>query len=198
MLDSLFAAIAANQLFAGGLALGLAGLLALWLREVPKLAWSQFKRLFFSTLTFDNRDELMFTTLVEYMDSREALRGINQFTVRGVRQSSGYSSFADDLRQGAYPQTFLSPAEGFHIFRLDGRLMWMTREVTAVQTVLEKITLSTLGRDRRVLEAFVAAAMEHRISRELNKIAIYVPNPFNQTDWMRAKLGNNRRLSSIV
>lgn len=198
MFESIAAAISSSPVLSGALALGVAGLLALWLREVPKLVWSQFKRLFFSTLIFDNRDELMFTTLVEYMDSREALRGINQFTVRGVRQSSGYSSFADDLRQGAYPQTFLSPAEGFHIFRMDGRLMWMRREITAVQTILEKITLSTFGRDKRVLEDFVKKAMEHRIARELNKIAIYVPNPFNQTDWMRAKLGNNRRLSSIV
>lgn len=198
MFESISAALSSNQLLAGGLTLGLAGLLALWLREVPKLAWSQFKRLFVSTLSFDSRDELMFTTLIEYMDSREALRGINQFTVRGVRQSSGYSSFADDLRQGAYPQTYLSPGEGFHIFRLDGRLMWMTREVTTAQTVIEKITLSTFGSDKRVLEAFIREAMDHRIARELNKIAIYVPNPFNQTDWMRAKLGNNRRLSSIV
>ena len=178
--------------------LGALGLLAVWLRDVPRHFWSVFKRNFISTLTFDNRDELMFATLVEYMNAKDVLRGINQFTVRGVRQSSAYSSFADDIRQGAYPETYLSPGEGFHIFTLDGRFMWMTRELQVVQTVLEKITLSTFGRDKKPLEEFIRAALAHRISRELNKIAIYVPNPFNHSDWMRAKLGNNRKLASIV
>jgi len=198
MFDSVSAALASNQFFSGGVLLGALGLAALWLRNVPKHLWSLFKRSFVSTLTFDNRDDLIFTTLVEYMDAKDVLRGINQFTVRGVRQSSGYSSFADDIRQGAYPQTYLSPGEGFHVFRLDGRLMWMTREVQVVQTVLEKITLSTFGRRKEPLEEFIRAAMAHRIARELNKIAIYVPNPFNHSDWMRAKLGNNRKLASIV
>jgi chaperone BCS1 len=39
--------------------------------------------------------------------------------------------------------------------------------------------------------------MEHRVSRELNRIAIYLPSPYNN-EWSRARLGNNRRLSSIV
>lgn len=198
MFESVAAAFSANQFFSGGLLLGALGLAAVWLRNVPKHLWSLFKRGFVSTLTFDNRDDLIFTTLVEYMDAKDVLRGINQFTVRGVRQSSGYSSFADDIRQGAYPQAFLSPGEGFHVFRLDGRMMWMTREVQVVQTVLEKITLSTFGRNKKPLEDFIRSAIAHRIARELNKIAIYVPNPFNHSDWMRAKLGNNRKLASIV
>lgn len=198
MLESLSALFASNAFFSGGLVLGLLGLLAVSLRPVPKHLWQLFKRSFVSTLTFDSRDELMFATLVEYMNAKDVLRGINQFTVRGVRQSSGYSSFADDIRQGAYPETYLSPGEGFHVFRLDGRFMWMTREVQVVQTVLERIRLSTFGRDKAPLEEFIRAALAHRIARELNKIAIYVPNPFNHSDWMRAKLGNNRKLASIV
>jgi len=67
-----------------------------------------------------------------------------------------------------------------------------------VQTVLERIRLSTFGRSKAPLEEFIQSALAYRISRELNKIAIYVPNPFNHSDWMRAKLGNNRKLASIV
>jgi chaperone BCS1 len=198
MLESFAALFAGNQFFSGGLVLGLLGLLAVWFREVPKQLWQLFKRNFVSTLTFDSRDELMFATLVEYMNAKDVLRGINQFTVRGVRQSSAYASFTDDIRQGAYPETFLSPGEGFHVFRLDGRLMWMTREVQVVQTVLERVRLSTFGRSKAPLEQFIEAALAHRIARELNKIAIYVPNPYNHADWMRARLGNNRQLASIV
>jgi chaperone BCS1 len=39
--------------------------------------------------------------------------------------------------------------------------------------------------------------MEHRIARELNRIAIYVPSPYSN-EWSRARLGNNRKLDSVV
>jgi chaperone BCS1 len=90
-----------------------------------------------------------------------------------------------------------SPGEGFHLFVLDGRLMWMKREVQVGMSIVEKITLSTLGRDKRPLEALVNAAMQHRIERELNRIAIYVPSTYGN-DWTRARLGNNRKLDSVV
>jgi chaperone BCS1 len=39
--------------------------------------------------------------------------------------------------------------------------------------------------------------LEQRISREINRIAVYVPNPYNN-EWTRARLGNNRKLDSVV
>jgi chaperone BCS1 len=90
----------------------------------------------------------------------------------------------------------LSPGEG-HVFFLDGRLMWMKREVQVGPSIFEKIALSTFGRDKQSLEELVHAAMEHRIARELNRIAVYMPSPYNN-EWMRARLGNNRKLDSVV
>jgi chaperone BCS1 len=75
--------------------------------------------------------------------------------------------------------------------------MWMKREVQVTMSVIEKITLSTFGRDKRPLEALVNAALERRIERELNRIAVYVPSPYNN-EWTRARLGNNRKLDSVV
>ena len=75
--------------------------------------------------------------------------------------------------------------------------MWMKREVQVAVSIIEKITLSTFGRDKRPLEALVGAAMDHRIERELNRIAVYVPSPYNN-EWTRARLGNNRKLDSVV
>jgi chaperone BCS1 len=95
------------------------------------------------------------------------------------------------------PEAYLSPGEGFHIFRLDGRWMWMQREVQVAANVIEKITLSMFGRDRRPMERFVLDALEHRMARELNRVAIYIPSPYTN-EWMRARLGNHRRLDSIV
>ena len=198
MLETLQSALASNQLVSGGALLALLGLLAMWLRELPgKLAgWG--RHFFVTTLTADSRDELMFPALIEYMDSREALRRINNFTVRAMRQQvSSYQSLHDELQQGGRPVPIFSPGEGFHVFMLDGRLMWMKREVQVGATVVEKITLSTFGRDKAPLEALVHAAMGHRIERELNRIAIYVPSPYSN-EWMRARLGNNRKLDSVV
>jgi len=197
--ESLQSVFASSPLLSGGTALAVIGLLAVWLREVPGKVGAWAKHFLVTTLAVDSREELMFPALVEYMDSREALRRINNFTVRTVRQqSSTYQSLQDELQQGGRPAPIFSPGEGFHVFVLDGRLMWMKREVqVGGASVIEKITLSTFGRDKRPLEEIVHAAMDHRIERELNRIAIYVPSPYNN-EWTRARLGNNRKLDSVV
>jgi len=196
--ESLQSVFASNQLLSGGTALVVIGILAMWLREVPAKVAAWAKHFLITTLTVDSREELMFPALVEYMDSREVLRRINNFTVRTVRQqSSTYQSLQDELQQGGRPAPIFSPGEGFHVFVLDGRLMWMKRDITVGPTVIEKITLSTFGRDKGPLEAIVHAAMDHRIERELNRIAVYVPSPYNN-EWTRARLGNNRKLDSVV
>ena len=74
-----------NTVLAGGLTLALLGLAAVWLREVPGKVFGWAKHFLVTTLTVDSRDELMFPALVEYMDSRDALRRLNNFTVRAVR-----------------------------------------------------------------------------------------------------------------
>jgi chaperone BCS1 len=198
MIESLQTALASNQLVSGGIVLAGLGLAAMWLRELPGKVAAWARHFFVTTLTLDSREELLFPALVEYMDSREALRRINNFTVRAVRQQgSSYQSLHDELQQGGRPATLFSPGEGFHIFVLDGRLMWMKRDVQVGASIVERISLSTFGRDKRPLEALVNAAMEHRIERELNRIAIYVPSPYSN-DWTRARLGNNRKLDSVV
>jgi len=198
VLESLQSFLSSNQLVSGGLVLAGLGIVAMWLRELPVKVFRWAQHFFVTTLAVDSREELMFPALVEYMDSREALRRINNFTVRAVRQQgSSYQSLHDELQQGGRPEPLFSPGEGFHIFWLDGRLMWMKREVQVAVSVIEKITLSTFGRDKRPLEALVHAAMTHRIERELNRIAIYVPSPYNN-EWTRARLGNNRKLDSVV
>ncbi len=198
MLESLQSAFASNQLLSGGATLAVIGIATLWLRELPGKVGAWAKHFFVTTLTVDSRDEIMFPALVEYMDSRDALRRINNFTVRTVReQSSTYQSLHDELQQGGRPAARFSPGEGFHLFVLDGRLMWMKREVQVAVSIIEKITLSTFGRDKRPLEGIVSAAMDRRIERELNRIAVYAPSPYNN-EWTRARLGNNRKLDSVV
>ena len=197
MLETLQSAFAGNPFFSGGLLLGLLGVLAVWLRDIPGKLFSWARQFYVVTLTFDSRDELMFSTLVEYMHAQDSLRDSHNFTVRAVRQGPAYQNLADELMQGGKPEAYLSPGEGFHIFRLNGRWMWMQRDVQIAANIMEKITLSMLGRDRRPMEAFIQGALEHRMARELNRVAIYIPSPYTN-EWQRARLGNHRRLDSIV
>ena len=67
MLESLQAAFAGNAFFSGGLLLGALGMLAMWLRNIPGKIATWARQFFVVTLNFDSRDELMFTTLVEYI-----------------------------------------------------------------------------------------------------------------------------------
>ena len=178
--------------------LAAAGALAYWLKDVPGLVISWARRFFISTLTVDSRDEFLFPALVEYMDHHPGLRGVNQFTARSARSGSAYQSLEEDLRNGQPPRAFLSPGEGLHILRVDGRWLWLRRELQVTQSVFEKVSLSTLGRSPRFLEAFLQAAILARAARETDTLSVYIPNPFHGGDWMRARLGSRRPLASVV
>lgn len=178
--------------------LAAAGAVAFWLRDVPGLLVSWGKRFFISTLTIDSRDEFLFAALVEYMDTLPSLRQVNQFTARSVRQGTEYQSLAEDLRAGQAPRAYLSPGEGLHILWIDGRLVWIRRELQVVQNVFERISLSHFGRNAQWLTDFLQRAIEARAQRESANLSVYIPNPFHGGDWMRARLGSRRPMSSVV
>lgn len=178
--------------------LAAAGALVYWLKDVPSLFVSWGKRFFISTLTVDSRDEFLFSALVEYMDAHPALRGVNQFTARSVRRGTEYQSLADDLRNGQPPRAFLSPAEGLHILRVEGRWLWLRRELQVAQSVFERVSLSQFGRSPARLQVFLNAAIDARAARETDTLSVYIPNPFHGGDWLRARLGSRRPLSSVV
>lgn len=192
-----------NELFGTSVAgqtalLAMAGALLYGLKDIPGQILSWFKRFFISTLTLDSRDEFLFTALVEYMDGHPDIRGTNQFTARSVRSGSAYQNIEEDLRNGQPPRAFLSPGEGLHFVRVQGRWLWMTRDIQVGTTVFEKISLSHLGRSSQFLTAFLQAAIDARAARETEHLSVYVPNPFHGGDWNRARLGSRRPMGSVV
>ena len=58
----------------GFVLLAVLGIVAMWLRDVPAKLFAWAKHFVVTTLTVDSRDELLFPALIEYMDSRDALR----------------------------------------------------------------------------------------------------------------------------
>lgn len=178
--------------------LAVVGAVVFWLRGLPELLFGWARQFLVTTMTIDTRDEFLFAALVEHMNTQQALRNINQFTARTVRGGTAYQSLEEELRMGMKPRAFLSPGEGLHFFRLDGRLIWMRREVQMGMALIERISLSHLGRNRRPLQQFLDDAIAARVAREVDKVAVYVPNPFHGGDWVRTRLGNNRPLKSVV
>lgn len=192
--NELFGAFPAAQT----LVLAAAGALLYWLKDIPGQLFSWLKRFVVSTLTVDSRDEFLFSALVEYMDGHPDLRGTNQFTARSVRQGSAYQNVEEDLRNGQTPKAYLSPGEGLHFASVQGKLLWLTRDVQVGTTVFEKISLSHFGRSSQFLSAFLQAAIDARAARETDTLSVYVPNPFHGGDWNRARLGSRRPISSVV
>lgn len=180
------------------LVLGALGAVAYWARNVPGLVLGWFRRFFISTLTIDSRDDFLFSAVVEYMNDHPQLRGINQFTARSVRHGSEFQSLDEDLRNGWAPRAYLSPAEGLHVMRVQGRWMWLRREVQVGQSIFERISLSHFGRSPAHLQEFLDAAIAARVARETGTLSVYIPNPFHGGDWMRARLGSHRALDSVV
>jgi chaperone BCS1 len=178
--------------------LAAAGALAYAARNLPGLAWTGLQRFVISSLSVDSRDEFLFSAVVEYMDENPELRRVNQFTARSVRRGTSYQSLEEDLRAGQPPRAYLSPGEGLHILRLDGRWVWLRRELQVGQSVFERVTLAQFGRSPERLEAFLQAAIEARAARETDTLSVYIPNPFHGGDWMRARLGSRRPLASVV
>ena len=178
--------------------LAIAGALAYWLKDIPGLLVSWVKRFFISSLTIDSRDDFLFSALVEYMDEHPALRSVNQFTAHSVRSGSQYQNLEEDLRNGQPPRAVLSPSEGVHIVMIEGRLIWLRREVQVGQSIFEKVTLAHFGRSAEFLESFLQSAINTRVARETDTLSVYVPNPFHGGDWTRARLGSRRPLSSVA
>ncbi len=175
-----------------------AGAFAFWAKDLPGLLLGWARRFFVSTMTVDSRDEFLFAALVEHMDADPSLRSINQFTAKSVRRGTQYQNIEDDLRAGDAPRAYFSPGEGFHLLRMQGRWVWLRRELQTGQTLLERVSLSHFGRTSQFLESYLQKAIAARVARESDSLSVYIPNAFHGADWIRARLGARRALASVV
>ena len=64
--------------------------------------------------------------------------------------------------------------------------------------MFERVSLSQFGRSPARLQELLNAAIDARAARETDTLSVYIPNPFHGGDWVRARLGSRRPLSSVV
>lgn len=180
-----------NQLFAGGLALGLLGMVAASLRKLPALIWSQLSRALVVTAVIDSRNEL-FPAFVTWLNDQTFGRRTRWFSV--VQASPG----ADEPDDGdGMPTLVYSPAPGFHFFWHGGRLMWMRREIAMNLQVIETVHLGALLAPRQAMENLLESVVQHASSKRVNRLSLYAVDRWGE-NWHLADTKPLRRIESVV
>ncbi len=181
-----------NQVVAGAVALGLVGVVAAALRNVPGALWSQLKRALIVTATLDSRNDL-FVAFIAWLDDQRFGQRSRFFTVvQAPATTVEQEDEADDA-----PQLQYSPAPGFHIFWHSGRLMWMQREIAMNMQVVETIRLGAVLARRRVLEELLESVARRAGERRANRLTLYTVDRWGD-EWRLADSKPRRSLDSVV
>jgi chaperone BCS1 len=181
-----------NQIVAGGIALGLVGVAAAALRNLPGAIWAQARRAFIVTATLDSRNDL-FGAFIAWLNDQRFGQRSRWFTV--VQAPPAVAD--DDDALDDTPRLQYSPAPGFHLFFYRGRLMWMQREVAMNMQVVETIHLGALFTTRRLMEDLLESVARHAGARRAHRLTLYTVDSWGD-DWRLADSKPRRKLDSVV
>ncbi len=192
LIDALRAQLA-NQLVAGGIALGLMGVVVAGLRKLPGAIWSQVKRAFIVTVTLDSRNDL-FAAFTAWLNDQRFGRKSRLFTV--IQAPPAVADASPETTDDTPPLQY-SPAPGFHLFWYRNRLMWMQREISLNLLVVETVHLGALFAGRRYMEDLLEGVVRHAGERRANKLALYTMDRWGN-EWHLADTKPRRSLDSVV
>lgn len=194
MVEALWQAIAAqlnNQVFTGGLALGVFGVAgAAALRLLPGVLRFVIETCVLTTVTVDSRSPL-FGALVAWLAA-------HPYTARCRRLT------AVRVTQGDADVLLLSPGQGTHFVREGRVLLWVDRgfghghtgQPSGMREPLETITLRALTRDRRVLANLLTDADRRFGGRDPDRISVHVVEHYG--DWGDCASIRRRPLRSVI
>ena len=181
-----------NQVVAGAVALGLVGVVAASLRNLPATLWSQAKRAFIVSATLDSRNDL-FAAFVAWLNDQRFGQKSRLFTVIQAPPSVE----GDNLDGDDTPRLHFSPAPGFHFFWYRGRLMWLQRELSMNLQVIETIHLGALLASRRLMEDLLQSVARHAGERRANRLMLYNVDTWSD-NWRLSDSKPRRSLDSVV
>lgn len=180
-----------NQVVAGGLALGLVGVVAASLRRLPGALWGQFKRAVVVSATLDSRNDL-FAAFVAWLNDQHFGQRSRWFSVVQAPAAVAEEDGAEDA-----PRLQYSPAPGFHLFVYRGRLMWLQRDIAMNLQVVETIRVGALFTSRRTMEELLEAVARHAGERRAHRLPLYTVDRWGD-DWRLADSKPRRSLDSVV
>ncbi len=184
----------ANQMVGGAIALGLVGVLAASLRNLPGMLWSQLKRAVVVTATLDSRDDL-FTAFIEWLHEQRFSQRSRMFTAVQAPPAVAEEEASGD--GGDSPRLRYSPATGLHLFWFKGRLMWMQREIAMNLQVVETVHLGAVFGSRRLMQELLESAARHASERRAHRLTLYTVDRWGD-DWRMADSKPRRSLDSVV
>jgi hypothetical protein len=181
-----------NQVVAGAIALGLVGVLAAALRNLPGALWGQAKRAIVVTATLDSRNDV-FPAFVGWLNDQRFGQKSRWFTV--VQAAPAVAE--DEAEADDAPRLQYSPAPGFHLFVYRGRLMWMKREIAMNLQVVETIHLGALFTTRALMEDLLEGVVRHASARRAHRLPLYTVDRWGD-QWHLADTKPRRSLASVV
>lgn len=180
-----------NQLFVGGMVLGLVGLLGMWLRKVPGMVWAYGNRLIIVTAVIDSRNDL-FGALITWLHDLPFGRNSRLFTVIQENANPDDESSANGL-----PRLLYSPAPGVHVFWFRGRLMWIQRDVSMNLQVVDTLRIHVLFGSRRFLETLLEDVLKRTYARLIDHTLMFTVDSWAES-WRKADARPRRAIDSVV
>jgi chaperone BCS1 len=191
MWESLIQALQAqlqNQFFAGGLALGLAGLLLGFIHRAWPPVWGALKRLFVVTAVIDSRNDV-FQSVIKWLNSLPYSRKTHYFFVTQENAST---------KLGNIPELLYSPAPGWHVLRHGSHLVWIHRTMdTNKMQPIESLTISMLFARRSEFEVLIQDIIKANYGQMLGRTQLYTPDPWAD-EWRLHTTKPKRSLDSVV
>lgn len=186
MLDlaALATVISHNQFLSGGLALGGVGGFLVWMKGIPNQIMGWIERQIFVTIEVYNQDPL-YDTLKEWLDNHPYSK-----KARWLNASTD--------RIGGKRVVLFTPAPGSHLFRFNGKWIWLTRErkdseMGAIPK--ETIHISYLGRTQTTARELFRGVIELDEKEVYTSQGIYITTQYG---WERISKRIPRPLDSVI
>jgi len=168
--------------------LGVVGVLAAAMRQLPGHLLQLFLRRFFVTMVIDSRSEL-FTWILEWFDAGDYSR-----VARVISITARQSAEDDAIRRS---KINITPGPGIHFFHCQGHWTVLIRELTTGHQVVEVIRLYMLSRDRTVVNRLVNEVSETAARATENSTVVYDVDRWAE-NWKRVAVKPRRDLKTVV
>lgn len=188
---------AGNEFFAGGLLLGLLGVLVAYARGMGPVTLRALRNQFLTTVTIDNRSPI-FRYLLAWFNEHPYMRDCRRVTVNKVGEDDQWSdTINSDL--------LFSPACGTHFIRHGSNVIWLTRKQTSDKiedgftrsaSALETITLTAFDPGRRLIKSILEEATQRFCGNDPDKMNVYCLGI--HLDWRKAAKTRKRAIGSVV